>query len=118
MRLWICLSHPSVRHLRITTKAIVVILAVYLPGLLTSGIGGRSRRTLASAVVPVVLIPIFLSLAGTLLLLARVVQGAVLFCGGGASSAAGVAEAFVLLVFGMAVAALASAIALRSGSDS
>ena len=95
----------------ITAKLVVLMLVAYLPALLTISIRRRGRRTLASAVVPVVLMPLFLGLGGTLLMLARVVQADAISGGGRASRAAGVAEAFVLLVFAMVVAALASAIA-------
>jgi hypothetical protein len=95
----------------VLTKVAVLLLLVYLLMLIfrRSPIG---RATLASAMMPVVLTPLFLGISASLLSLARVMQFTSLSGGGRASRAAGVAEALVMIVFAAAVGGVASAIAL------
>jgi len=92
-------------------KALVVLLLAY-PVVLIALRGSGRRHTFSVVVVPVVITPLLLGASGTLLMLARVMQGVTMSGGGRASRAAGVAEALLTVVFAAGVAAAASAIAI------
>jgi len=99
-----------------STRLIVLCLVLYPLIVATSAINRKTRPTLAAAVAPVVLAPILLSLAGCWLTIARFVRLMALtrLNHPSAAAAAGAAEAQALLVFGAAIAAFMSAVALIS----